>query len=142
MEGFGATIEDGCITDSDTLVADVDAAIVDFEKQTAVGITEGLYKLGQALREALPKATTDCVAAQKKLEEMKEAIEQFASAKDFAYHVGQDLKVNGVSIFMDINQAIGAFKKPDYELSGQKIGDAIYLVAIGSEPKMEQDIIV
>jgi hypothetical protein len=144
LEGWGTTVEDDCVRDSEDLEKDIQNAIVDMESKTAIGIVKGLYALANALEKALPEATKECKAAQDKIEEIKKALAQFKTIQDFAYHMGKDLKVNGVSIFRDINGALGAWHVKDYETFGKKAGHASWLVAIGNDPTPtnEVDIVV
>jgi len=38
-------------------------------------------------------------------------VEVFSSPESFAYHVGKDLLLNGVSIFKEIEDSIDAYQK-------------------------------
>ncbi len=43
--------------------------------------------------------------------------------------------LNGVSIYADVEDAIAAYKKSDYEGAGQKLGDAVHKTVIGDDIK-------
>ena len=59
--------------------------------------------------------------------------ENFASPIAFAYHVGKDLLVNGVTIYHDIDDAIAKYESSDFKGFGEDIGKALSSVLIGSE---------
>ena len=51
--------------------------------------------------------------------------------KQIVYHVGQDLVVNGVDIYGNINDATGHWKKQEYHDFGKSTGSALRLLVIG-----------
>lgn len=52
---------------------------------------------------------SECKASATEVEKLEAMLESFSNPKDFAYHVGKDLLVNGISIYRDIKGAIEAY---------------------------------
>lgn len=53
------------------------------------------------------------------------------SPQAFAFHVGKDLVVNGVSIYKEINQSMDDFKNEEWKSFGYNIGEACAQILIG-----------
>ena len=49
----------------------------------------------------------------------------------FAYHVGKDLLINGISIYREVNTAIADYKDSDFLGMGEQIGRICEQVLIG-----------
>jgi len=56
----------------------------------------------------------------------------FTSFWSFAYHVGEDIEVNGTNIFTEIDNAITDYHNSDYESAGNQIGSALYKIFINN----------
>ena len=125
-----------CIDDSEIIAADIEDAVVNFEKESISGVTKGLSDIADALTE-ITKAIGTCsqqkdIAQLKKLEAM---LESFKDPKSFAFHVGKDLLVNGVDIYHQIADAITNYRAGKYESFGEDVGDSLALVLIGKSDK-------
>jgi len=90
-----------------------------------------LKKIGEAL-ESIPTAMTECKAGETEIKNLVDMIKNFKSPMSFAYHVGKDLLVNGVSIYHDIKGAINAYQAKEYEVFGYDIGHALSSIFIGT----------
>lgn len=67
-------------------------------------------------------------------------VEIFSSPESFAYHVGKDLLLNGVSIFKEIEDSIDAYQQKDWARFGEDIGEAAAKTLLGSEQqKLEEE---
>jgi len=75
---------------------------------------------------------TECKAAVGEIKNLVDMIKNFKSPMSFAYHVGKDLLVNGVSIYHDIKGAIAAYKAKEYKTFGYDIGHALASIFIGA----------
>ena len=60
----------------------------------------------------------------------------FKSPKAFAWHLEEDLVVNGVNIFHKIEDAITQFDENNYEQFGEDIGDSLAMIVLGNEQNM------
>ncbi len=58
-------------------------------------------------------------------------IKSISSPQSFAFHIGEDILVNGVSIYKDIKACVGDYNSENWEDFGKKLGDALMLVLIG-----------
>ncbi len=92
VEGFGAsTPKDECVDGVESVADDVDTAIIDFEKRTTEGMIEAITTLAQAFEMALPRAMDKCDDTKSELKEILKALDDFKTAKDLIYHIGEDL---------------------------------------------------
>jgi len=119
-----------CIKDTVTVGEDVEEAIKDFMAKDISSIKEGLKLLGQAI-ETLPDAMTQCGAAESQIKKLYELLASFKSPISFAFHVGKDLIVNGVQIYHDIENVIGAFHAGNWNQIGYYSGHALAEIIIG-----------
>merc|ERR1719491_447899 len=71
---------------------------------------------------------------QKKIDDLLAALEIIQHPKQFVYHVGHDLAINGVDIYSNANDGVGHWKKKEYHPFGVSIGKALNLILIGTDP--------
>lgn len=56
-----------------------------------------------------------------------------APIEDFIYHVGVDLKLNGVDIYTNVNESVGHWKNNEMKPFGVSIGKALKLLVVGKD---------
>jgi predicted translin family RNA/ssDNA-binding protein len=135
LEGAGAeanaTDIAPCIKDTATISGLLASAVQDFAQKDEADIKAGLKLLGQAI-ESLPDAMTECQAAVTEAQRLYEMIANFKSPSSFIWHVAEDLIVNGVQIYKDINAAEQAYQSLAWESFGYDVGHALAEVFVGS----------
>lgn len=135
IEGAGAeanaTDIAPCIKDAASISGLLAAAIQDFAQKDEADVKAGLKLLGEAI-ESLPDAMTECQAAVPEAERIYQMIANFKSPSSFVWHVAEDLIVNGVQIYKDINAAQQAYQSLAWESFGYDVGHALAEVFIGS----------
>lgn len=108
----------GDLSSESTLVVE---GVENMLTKTKEGIKKGLEQIGEGL-ETLPEAMIECGEAVNEAKSLINAFAQFKSPLSFAYHVGEDLVVNGINIYKEINQAITDYKDTEYLDMGKQIG--------------------
>lgn len=132
-EGFGLKMEEQCVADAESLIADVQAAYALMQKKTPEAMMEALKDLSEAMKVKWPKAAASCQATEDELKEILKALDAFDNPKAFAYHVGHDLVVNGVDIFKNVNESVGHIKSKEYHDGGYSMGQALNLLVVGKQ---------
>lgn len=139
VEGFlGDSAElKACVKDGSIDMGDIDEAVKDFEKKTREGLLAGLKKLSEAC-EALPQELRECKVAEADVERLADALKRIHDPKDFVYHMGKDLLVNGKDIFREVNAAVGAYKAQRFEEFGVDVGTALRKLVVGDAGSLRQ----
>eukprot|EP00392_Amoebophrya_sp_AT5.2_P014364 g14513.t1 len=125
-EGFGLHMEQQCIDSSTKVFDKVEKAVELMQKKTPTAMLEALEMLQAALRTDFPAAAAACEATKEELDKIIAALDILDHPKQFLYHVGQDLVVNG-----DINEAVGHWQKQEFHDFGFSIGNALSLLIVG-----------
>merc|ERR1712194_88846 len=55
--------------------------------------------------------------------------------KQFVYHMGHDLVVNGIDIYKQINESVAYYSTQDWKKMGESIGEALDLIIVGTGKK-------
>jgi len=63
----------------------------------------------------------------------------YSNPWSFAYHVGKDLIVNGVTIFKDTEDSIAQYEAGKYEAMGEDIGDALAKLLLGGALEVQEN---
>ena len=133
VEAEGLENIEGCIKDSEHFFDDVLDAVQDFEKHTASGKIAGMKKLGDALHDVMG-GVKDCSGVEADLKLLAKMVEIFRSPSAFAFHVGKDLLVNGISIYKEIKDSVKQFEDAEYYKFGEDVGNALALLVFGGAP--------
>jgi len=128
-EGFDDITK--CITDAEGVVTDVEKAFNDFEKNTTQGAISGVKDIADLLKN-IKSGMQDCSHLEADWKTMEKMVEIFSSPTSFAYHIGKDLAINGVSIFKEVSEAIGDYKMKEWKEFGINVGKATAKTFIGS----------
>jgi len=128
--GLGIDLVEDCIADDVDFEQAIVKAMKLFEQKTPMSVKGALHVLSSAFIADLPKAVKACRGSEQEVEKVITGLSAFANPWDFFYKVGQKLTVNGIQIFGEINQAIGAFKYKDYKGFGTSIGTALKQVLL------------
>ena len=120
-----------CIQDSVQIGTDLEGAIKDFMAGDLASVKAGLKLLGEAI-ETLPDAMTQCATGVDEAKKLYALLSSFKSPWSFAFHVGKDLIVNGVQIYHDVENLIGAYHSKDWSNVGYYTGHALAEILIGS----------
>ncbi|CAD7945724.1 unnamed protein product [Amoebophrya sp. A120] len=132
-EGFGLHMEEKCIDASDAVMDKLEKAVELMEKKTPTAMLEALEMVQEALRTDWPAAAAACEATKDELIKIIAALDILDHPKQFVYHVGQDLVVNGVSIYKDVNEGIAHYKKQEFHDFGFSLGTALSLLIVGEK---------
>ncbi|CAD7967482.1 unnamed protein product [Amoebophrya sp. A25] len=132
-EGFGLKMERECIDSSSKVVDKIEKAVELMQERTTASMMKAFEMLEQALRVDWPAAASACAATAAELSKILASLEILRHPKQFAYHVGQDLIVNGVDIYKSVNAAVGFWKEAKYEDFGYQIGEALNLLIVGAQ---------
>merc|ERR1711937_472240 len=92
-EGFGLSMEEKCINDSDGLVDELMKAYAKMQEHNPVAMAEAMRMVADALKTKWPAAAAACQATEDQLKKILASLEAFSNPKAFIYHVGQDLVV-------------------------------------------------
>merc|ERR1719388_441446 len=106
-----------CFANAKHELKDFRGVIELFAKHTAIDTAKALPMLHDAIKE-LPLALSSCKAAEKDVEDMAKAIDAFGEPADFGYNVGENMLLNGVDIYHEIEAAIAAEKADRLEDMG------------------------
>merc|ERR550537_362084 len=122
-----------CASDSTDAFDEIEAAIKDIQKKTAMDVEAGIRELGQAYGK-IETAMTDCQAAKQEVESLVKTIENgFEHPASFAFHFAQSLFVNRKDIFAEVNAAVADWKSQQYTESGKQIGMALAKLTSGMD---------
>lgn len=95
-------------------------------------IVDGLKKIADAIR-VVKAGMKDCTSAKGDFEKLEALAASFANPLTFAWHIAEDLVVNGRDIYHEINTAVDDYKKEDWLGFGDNIGMAAAKVLLGAE---------
>ena len=98
-EGFNDIAK--CIDDLEHVLGDATTAVSDFKKGGASNVIAGLKEVADLLK-TVKTGMTDCSATSADWARLEAMASVMDSPKNFAYHVGKDLLVNGKDIFSEI----------------------------------------
>lgn len=133
--GFGLPMEEKCVDGGNELIVEFDKAYELMMKKNPIAIAEAMKVIADALKNQAPAAAKACEATKEELDKLLAALEIMKHPKEFAYHVGHDLEVHGTDIFANVNAAVGDYKAKNYRKSGEELGKAMYLLAVGDDEK-------
>lgn len=88
---------------------------------------------------SLADVAQDCGLAVREVEKLQKIGANFADPVTFAYHVGKDLIVNGVSIYDDVQLAITDYKQENWFDMGVQVGEVVALAVLGSDLQVLAD---
>merc|ERR1712226_1057612 len=103
------------------------------EGKNPVAVMEALKEIAAALKSDWPVAAAACKATQGELQKLLASLQIMSHPKDFIYHIGEELRVNGVDIYTNMNDSVGHWKKSEYHDFGFSLGTALHLLVIGKE---------
>lgn len=118
--------------DIETVLGDANTAVADFKKGGASNVIAGLKEMGDLLA-TVKKGMTDCSATSADWARLEAMAKVIATPKDFVYHVGKDLWINGQEIFGDIEGAITDYDHQNWEGFGEEVGRAAAKTILGQE---------
>jgi hypothetical protein len=121
-----------CLKDADRTVEDLNEAYHDFKLKTAAGTASGLVALGHAM-EDLGHDVEECASVVHLFETIVTWSHTFTNPISFAFHVGEDLLLNGVQIYDDIEDSITSWENGSYEKFGEDVGDALAKIIVGMD---------
>merc|ERR1711935_790334 len=128
-----------CITDMDKVFAQTEQAVKDFEAGGASNILSGLKELGGVLQ-AVDVDMKDCSKAKEDWPRLEALAKVFQSPKEFAFHVGKDIMVNGKDIFNEIEASVADYKAEEWEQFGVEVGTAAAKTILGDDEEPEEEI--
>lgn len=76
---------------------------------------------------------TDCSSTGADWTRLEHLASTIASPKEFAYHVGKDLLINGKDIFGEVAAAIQDYDDSNWESFGENVGKAAAKTILGEE---------
>jgi len=121
---------ENCIKDGETIYSDVKDGIALLEKGDAADELAGLKKIGAGVVE-IKSAVSDCEGIVADFGTLAKMAAVYSNPWSFAYHIGKDLLVNGVSIYHDTEDSITNYHAGKYEAMGEDIGEALAKLLIG-----------
>jgi hypothetical protein len=130
LKAEGLTSIQDCIKDGTTIFHDVQDGITLLKKGDAADELAGLKKIGAGVVE-IKSALVDCKDIVADFETLGKMAAVYSNPWSFAYHVGKDLIVNGVTIYKDTEAAVTAFEAGSFEPMGEDIGNALAKLLIG-----------
>jgi hypothetical protein len=133
-EGFflNNPVQEECIDGTAVIASDIEQAIQSFKTKTAKGVAAGLKTLAAALKE-FPQTLAACKEEEAEVAQVIASLKAFDSPKDFAYHVGKDILVNGKNIIAEITAAIKDWEAQSFKDFGIQVGKALRAVIVGQE---------
>jgi len=138
LKAEGLDSIENCIKDSEIVFSDVKDGIQLIEKETASDVLAGLKKIGAGVVE-IKTALSDCKGIVADFEKLGKMAAVYSNPWSFAYHIGKDLVVNGVTIFKDTEDSITQYKSGKYEAMGEDIGDALAKLLLGGAVDIQEN---
>jgi len=123
-----------CIDDSTDAAIDIYNAVQDFIKGDYNSVAAGIELIGESVIE-VSHALLDCKNITLDVEHLKSLGEVFASPENFWYSFENNLIINGVDIYNDINECIDDFNAQKFYDFGLKLGEAMSLAIMGPVPE-------
>merc|ERR1719401_1585793 len=102
------------------------------QKKTPIDVMEAMRLISEALKTDWPEAAKACQATEDQLQKIMASLEIIEHPKQFAYHVGQDLMINGVDIYKNVNDSVGHWKNTEYHDFGFSMGTALSELIVGT----------
>lgn len=137
LKAEGLTSIEDCIKDGETIFSDVKDGIALLKKGDAADELAGLKKIGAGVVE-IKQAVSDCKGIVADFETLGKMAAVYSNPWSFAYHVGKDLIVNGVTIFHDTESSITNYEAGKFEAMGENIGDALAKLLVGGAVKSQE----
>lgn len=132
--GFGMQLEGECFADGVVEVETVIDAVHHLRMDDFEDKLLGLKTLGQSFQD-VPDMMKQCNASLGRVHadslHLKAALQAMKYPGSFAFHLGQDLLLNGVNIFHEVNGATAAWDAQDYQDFGMHVGRALFQIVIG-----------
>jgi hypothetical protein len=140
LEGLLVGVIDAEVPDLETCVNDVledigydiVEAVTELNDNEARQVEASIRAIGQGVA-SLADVVQECGLAAHEIEQLQTIGANFANPATFAYHVGKDLLVNGVSIYNDVELAIQDYQDELWFDMGVQVGTAIALAVLGSD---------
>jgi len=136
--GMGFPMGDECIDAATDLMIQMDAAYDLIEERTAISMAKAVKLIAVALAKDVTPATKSCGATKKQIMDLIDALDIMEHPKEFVYHMGKDLVLNGVDIYNEINASVAYKEESDYSNMGKSIGEALNLIIVGKKMKAGQ----
>jgi hypothetical protein len=133
-EGFNDIAK--CVTDLEAGLGDAETAVKDFKAGGATNVMNGLKACGDLIK-TVQAGMKDCSSTQADWDRLKAMAEVISSPKDFVYHVGKDLLINGREIYGEVTTAVTDYDKQDWEGFGFNVGKAAAKTILGQEPELK-----
>jgi hypothetical protein len=125
---------DACFADAESIAKDAEAAFDDFKTRDVQHVTDGIKEVADLLSK-VHDGLKDCSSFKGDIKALETMVAVFNSPESFAYHVGKDLMLNGVSIFKEVEDSIDAYEKKDWARFGEDLGEAAAKTLLGSQQR-------
>merc|ERR1719266_1393892 len=103
---------------------------MDFEKETAKDVMNGLEKLADALN-SIPAALATCKASESDIKQITSALKQLKHPKTFFFKAFKNLLVNGKDIYKEITTAVSDYRSQTWLDFGVQVGLALHKIIVG-----------
>lgn len=103
-------------------------------------VKDSLELIGVSFVTLADNIVDDCGLAIEELQTLRTIGANFADPVTFAYHVGKDLIVNGVSIYNDVETAIQDYQGEEWYDMGVQVGSAVSLAILGANAPLVNDL--
>merc|ERR1719266_2976279 len=103
---------------------------MDFEKETAKDVMNGLEKLADALH-SIPDALATCKASESDIKQITNALKQLKHPKSFVFHAFKNLIVNRHDIYKEITAAVKDYRSQTWLDFGVQVGTALHKLIVG-----------
>ena len=94
-----------CVKDAETIYTDVKDGVVLLKKGDATDELNGLKDIAEGVFK-IKDAISDCKGVVADWEKLETMAAIFSNPWSFAYHVGQDLVLNGIEIFREVEDSV------------------------------------
>jgi len=138
LKAEGLDSIENCIKDSEVVFTDVKDGIALLRKGDARDELNGLKKIGSGVWE-IKTALSDCKGIVADFEKLGKMAAVYSNPWSFAYHIGKDLVVNGVSIFKDTESSVTNYEAGKFEAMGENIGDALAKLLLGGALDVQEN---
>merc|ERR1712085_71284 len=136
--GMGFDVADDCIDAGVDLMTQMDAAYVLIQDKSAISMAKAMKIIAFALEKDMAPASTACGATKDEMEKLFESLDIMEHPKQFVYHMGHDLVVNGIDIYKQINESVAYYSTQDWKKMGESIGEALDLIIVGTGKRAPQ----
>ena len=138
LKAEGLDSIENCIKDSELVFSDIKDGIALLKKEDAADALAGLKKIGAGVVE-IKTAVADCKGITADFAKLEKMAAVYSNPWSFAYHVGKDLVVNGVTIFKDTEDSITQYEAGKFEAMGEDIGDALAKLLLGGALEVQEN---